>query len=264
MAHGNFHGITHGDIHGIKHGGLTLGINATKDATSGVFVPQNASEWASVMAGAGIASGSPANAWNLQEASGNMTDFLGARNLTATGVLTYQQPVTGWTRLGIKSVDASSTQYASTAIPAMNGASAMLLQYVSFNTVAPIATRGICYLGFNTVQQTQFLTSGKLNSRSGGNNAAGNTVYAAGAVIPILTRYNLTGTSFFTYTKDEVLAPTWNTSSGTTLIVVGDHTSACDCTVMYAAFWTGPSAEITQAQGRSLIRTLGNGLWSPP
>ncbi|HEY0250524.1 MAG TPA: hypothetical protein VGC41_03315, partial [Kofleriaceae bacterium] len=67
--------------------------------------------------------------------------------------------------------------------------------------------------------------------------------------------------SFAVYTDTEALSPTWqNTVGGAGLVVIGDAAlGATQATYVYAALWSGTSAEISAGQAKAMLMGLG---WS--
>src|SRR5678815_1520650 len=103
MPHGIIHGTKHGVVHGTKHNQLVLvgsGIpGVTRDSTSSIYAPANATEWTALMAAAPLATGNPASTWICQEASGSLLDSIATVHMTQQGAgHLYQQSVPGWTR----------------------------------------------------------------------------------------------------------------------------------------------------------------------
>lgn len=72
----------------------------TRDSLDGRYFPANATEWTDLLAGSGISN--PSNLYLFNEASGNILDKIGAKNLTASGSLTYDTLIPGLTRHGVK------------------------------------------------------------------------------------------------------------------------------------------------------------------
>ena len=71
----------------------------TTDATSLIGIPQNATEWGDSSLSSDIAV--PDSLYLCQELSGNLTDTIGGRTLTKSGLPVYSKAVTGWTTKGI-------------------------------------------------------------------------------------------------------------------------------------------------------------------
>src|SRR5690349_2669370 len=150
MAHGILHGVKRGLVHGVKHGSLPLagGIpGVTRDAASGVYCPATTAEWTTLLAAAGLGSGTPTSIFRCDEASGNLADSgVGGFNLTASGTgIAYQQVQGGWSRPFVTTTDAGSGQFLNTAVLDIATNSALLLVYANVSSSA--ATRSIAGLG---------------------------------------------------------------------------------------------------------------------
>src|ERR1044072_8995183 len=76
----------------------------SRDATSGKYVPASADEWTQTRAAAGILSGNPSSLW-LCQTNGSVDDAIGAVTLSESGVVSYQQSVTGWAGQGVRDAD---------------------------------------------------------------------------------------------------------------------------------------------------------------
>ncbi len=117
----------------------------SQDATSGKYVPANASEWTELLAGSGIPN--PADLYLFQEASGNPADSIGAKALTASGTLSYQQTVTGWTRKSIRTTRSTAGRMLNTAYGNVNANSFTVLLTAMIDTDSVGVIRTIVRLG---------------------------------------------------------------------------------------------------------------------
>lgn len=265
MAHGITRGIFHGGVHGAKHGGAsTLGTQATKDAASGIYVPANAAEWASVMSAAGISSGGPSLLWSLQETSGNVADSIGAFTGAASGTLTYSSAVAGWTRVGIKTTSgfAGIVVNSSASLPDISSASFTAVLYVALGG-NPATTRSIIQMGptFATRGALEHPTTDVLRVFDTSNQAATGTLSIANTVKPLVLRVNRTTSLVTGYTNSEKLSPIWDaTIAGKGIQIGGDNIQTWfpgSDTFMYFAGFFNTAAEMTDAQIKTLLQTLG-------
>lgn len=227
----------------------------TKDATSGIYAPATLSEWNTTMSAAGLATGAPSAVWPLQEASGNPADVLGAYPLTATS-LTYQTAVSGWSRKAV-SWTASSTSKAATSIPNTSSSSVLLLLYF-YMGATPGGTRALGGFGGGTGATIEVLTTGNLRCADGANTADGATAMTANVVQPTVLRYNNTAGNTTLYTDKEKITPLYAALSGTTVAIGSANsvtTVAGGC--LYGVMFLGAAAELSDAQVKSLIQTLG-------
>jgi RHS repeat-associated protein len=120
----------------------------TQDATSNWYVPANSTEWTNLLSGTGISN--PSQLWLMQESSGNLSDSIGTATLTATGTVSYQQSVTGWSRKAV-APQAGGTNYFvdwndSHLCQPGNSGGCTLLALVAI-TSTPTADRDVMLLG---------------------------------------------------------------------------------------------------------------------
>ena len=102
----------------------------TRDATSGWYVPANATEWTALLAGTGIAN--PSNLWLSQQASGNLPDSIGSTPLVPFNGPSYQNTVAGWSRKAVGTVDGGGNQdFQSTLLGNTATTSGLLLSFVA-------------------------------------------------------------------------------------------------------------------------------------
>lgn len=235
----------------------------TSDATSGKAVPANASEWDSVMSSSGISTGSPIAAWQLQEAAGNFADSIGAFTLTASA-FSYQKAIAGWTRKGAGSAaDASAATASLTggAIGDIQAASALFLAYVQL-AAAPAATRDVLALGGSTscrAAQVTITPAYKATPNDASATATG-AANAGTAVRPVILHVNKAASVWRVITDQEIVQPTpWTAPPvSNALIAIGSVlTSTPSFSVLYAACFRGTAAELSNAQIKTMLQTLG-------
>jgi hypothetical protein len=238
----------------------------TQDSASLKYAPATAGEWATVLSAAGLAGGNPADHYNCQDASGNLTDAIGAVPLVVGGSPLYQQAVTGWTRKAV-AITATTVQAFSVALgvgPDASATSVAWLVYVVTSTT-PGGNRNVVYAtGSVTAVGIDHIVSGnKLMIRCGVNTTNSAAAYTLATVYPVLLVYNRTASSVTMYTDQEALV-------GTFSVVVdgvkgygatqgnGDSSSK----YLMGSVWSGAAAEqFTTAGARALLQTLG---WTIP
>lgn len=260
MAHGILHGARHALVHGMKHGGLTLSLpsmaGVSRDATSNIYVPSSTAQWMQTMGAAGLGANSPVLGWGCQDASGNLADFIGANPGVFTGTATaYQVPVTGWSRLSVTGTDASTAMAAATGVanPATN--SYLAIGYTTL-AAAPAAVRQIHTFGTGTVTTDRYnLTTGILQAVSGGNIGNGVTSPGLTAVRPQVMLYDVTNNRAMAYSDQDKVACTRAATTGAKYTANFGFTGGW----LYTVLFTGPSAELTDGQIKTLLTTLG---WS--
>lgn len=238
----------------------------TTDATSGMGVPATALEWADLLASAGVASGGPAALYLLQEASSNPQDSIGAKHLTASGTLAYQQAVTGWARKSIKTTGGVQGQLVNSAGYAnVNAESKLVIAYV--RAAAATAKRtiyrfGDVFDGDATVEET---TTPRLQVGRGGTAArVAGASSPIGTVRPIVLRVQDTANLVDVFTDQEKIVGGAQGCSGTTLTFGGDNFQTWypgDTDYLYAAVFTGASAELSDVSVKAILQTLG---WTIP
>lgn len=234
----------------------------TRDATSGIYIPQTASEWAIVLSVAGIASGGPSALWRMQDASGNPADSIGSFALTASGTgLAYQQAVSGWTSKAIATTAAATNLLANTSasLPNISTTSQLLLAYAKVTDTA--TTRDVMRCGVSPMLIAQTTgASGVPKVTCGGNNVSGASD-AGGAVRPWVILINRTATSARLFTDQEKLSPVFGATAAGQEIGFGNLSAgAGTIAYLYAASFFASAAELSDAQVKTLLQTLG---WSP-
>lgn len=242
-------------------GGASMA-SVTRDATSGIYLPANAAEWAQTLAVAGIGSGGPSHLWLEQEAAGNLADSVGVDSLVATGTAaTYQSAVAGWTTKGILLADAATTSFTSVAadLPDTSVTSALLLAYVAFGA-APAISREVLLL-------TSTATGAELRANNtpriqvvGGGSALGANSYI-NAVRPCVLKLDRAANAVLAYTDQEKISTTITNTSGKRTGIGSQAVLCGPQTHMYLAQFVGAAAEMTDAQVRKLLQTLG---WTIP
>jgi hypothetical protein len=240
---------------------VSAGVAITKDATSNIYIPQNASEWTALMALAGLATGGPSAVYTFQDASGNPVDSVGGFTLTAAGTgISYQNAVTGWSSKAINTTAAGTGSLTATAagLPDPSTTSVMVLSYVNITSSVLAGIHG--YGALSTRQAMEATATPRLQAVSGAN-LAGGTNSPINQVRPLVTRYNFTASTALGASDQEKLVPTF-TATTTKNLVYGNFGRACAAAqYLYSAVFFGPAAEQTDAQLKTMLQTLG---WSIP
>lgn len=228
----------------------------TRDATSGIYCPANAAEWSTVMAAAGISSGGPSLLYLLQEASSNVADSIGAFTGTVTAA-SYQQPVTGWSRKAITGIDggAGLIDNLSASLPDPSTTSMLMLSY-AIVSAAPAAIRNVQSLATTNLATSRVNTTPCAQGVSGASVVTG-TSNPTGAVRPWVLEYDKTNSAVTVYTDQEKLSPTFTAASGQRHRLHLDFAGG----FLYHVAFFGPAAELTDAQVKTLLQTLG---WAIP
>lgn len=256
-----------GVISGVR-AGLAAGVSADPDAFDGPggipgvtrdagnlnYYPANAAEWTALMTEAGLATGNPSSAWTLQNASGNPADTIGTVNLTSTLTL-YQQTVPGAARKCIRGVDgtANSRLVNSTTAPNPSLTSTMQLMYLDI-PAAPAAVRDVALGAPN--YDLRFNTTGKLRLVAG---ASADLVSVAALTQQwVVLQCNITAGTTKVFTAQEKFTGTYVLPTSAVLLAFGGQsTSVAGIGYAYAAQFTGTAAELSDAQVKTLLQTLG-------
>lgn len=273
MAHGILRGVkSPGPVHGVKHGTLLFsGSNPMAGVTrdgSLIYTPSTNGEWTTTMSAAGLATGNPTSLWLTQEASGNLADTLAAGNtLTVAGASwLYQQAISGWTRKGLTVPDASANHNAqnTTTVPDILTTSVMLLAYVFMPAAAPAATRRIMRLDSTTGAVVVLNTTGTvgcLTQGTGGTTVNGTSNACTGVVRPIVLRIDKTNNRVNVYTDQDKIVGTQGTYAGLVTGFGSQSSNTPAIGLLYEVMFSGSAAELTDAQVKSLLQTLG---WTIP
>jgi hypothetical protein len=229
------------------------GITVTVDTGSGWLMPANAAEWSRLLSGTGI--GAPSHLYLAQDSSGNLADSIGTAPLSVAGSgLTYQDPVSGWSRKGVKWADGLSTYFCNGV--GTNDTSAALLVVASIDAT-PTAPRSAWY------QAADVVFPGTPQFRVDDANSAYGTANPVGGVHAYLLR-NSQALHLTSMTSDqEVITPAWANVSNQTCIGGVLYPSPA-MHLLYAAQWVGASADMTQGQANALIALVTNGHYAPP
>lgn len=268
MAHGIQHNARHGDVHGIRHGSLTLGefVGVSKDAASGKYVPANSTEWNILLTGSGILSGGPSAVYGFQDASGSITDSVGAFPLTVSGTAPlYQQGLPGVTRKAFLVVEGLPTliQSLSASLPDISTTSFTLMSYTAVLGPASATStiQGLGASGTPAIAQTVGVT-GLARAVSGANSLNGVNNIADSTLRMLMLQVNRTAGTCTLYTNTEQLVPTFSGSMAGKSLSFGNFVSGNPSAgFAYAAAFFGASAEFTTNQSRTLFQSLG---WSVP
>ncbi len=238
-------------------------MTVSQDSSSRKYVPASTAEWNELLTGLGI--NAPSSVWLCQESSGTLADSIGSLTLTASGGLSYQQTAAGWTRKGVKLSDNTVNYIRNTAAPDFTTTSGLLLQMFSLGTNPASGYRALNCFGFTRNEEAQLVTgtSGpKLRGDSNTTRSTGTANHAG--VLVVVTKYDVTNSVLGVYTQHEQLKPTFTVQaagSSTHLYMLGDTVASTDATMVYAAFWSGASAELTDSQIQDLLDAVdGNEL----
>lgn len=239
-------------------GGGIAGVS--RDASSGVYCPASAAEWTLLMAAAGLATGNPSALYLCQEAAANLADSIGTFTLAASGTgLVYQQAIAGWARKAFGTTSGGTGVAASVDIglPNILTNSILLLGYVQPTTIA--TTRDIMGAGAaaTKILASNLLTSGFARELCVANSASG-AADTGGVVRPWALGINRTAASTALYTNAEKIVPAFGATAAGQSITLGTLVAGCaTARYLYLAAFFNAAAELTSAQVKTLLTTLG-------
>lgn len=255
---------------GVESGAPPTGLQGvSQDATSGKYVPASAAEWAIAAAAAGVSS--PYELWLSQQASGNLTGSINAVGLTASvtsGTVLYQQNVTGWTRKAATISDGAIASFASNGGLGFDPSTTSTLSlWLLERTGTPAADRLLVSQGGQVYARILSALIDTNNHIGIGVNAAitnaGTIDYGSGTLIPVVLKHDIANSQQKLYTHQEVLTKAYaafgTAEAGLYFVGTVGGTGGGPAGYAYGAFWKGASAEMTDAQVRALLTTLG---WS--
>lgn len=232
----------------------------SKDATSGWFVPANATEWTNLLSGSGIAT--PSHAWQMQETSGSLSDSIGSTSLTASGTGgTYHATISGWTRKAVTFTDGSTGQFSSASTlcnPASSSCTSMALVATAG---PPAAERTVMDNGGTNGNRATLFPSG---SSAFARDRWGSTAFAqatfpgtrTGVAPWIISTNSGTSTTFGQFSTTSA-TPTWSSVTATGTFSLGGGAPAG---FLYAAEWSGTALTTTQTADLVNRITKGPGL----
>jgi hypothetical protein len=234
----------------------------TRDAASGKYFPANATEWTTFMAAIGLATGNPIDCWGCQDAASPLSNSItGASTLVAAGTPSFQQPVSGYTRLAVTNGTDNSTNRFTGTGSEINTTSQLLLAVMNMPTANPGGTRSFLEMGaVGTRAAIEMLNTGVMRGVSLANAASGTD--GKSAVRPLTISVNRTTNAVRATTDQDKMLPTFDTTMAGTLIDVwsvatGNSSPIAGC--LYMVRFTGAAAELTDAQLKTLLQGLG---WS--
>lgn len=234
----------------------------TRDAISGWYFPANSTEWTLLMAAAGLVTGNPVTTHNCQEPSGALVDAFGLANLAQSGAgHLYQQPVSGFARKAVTTIDGTVGQkwINSTTAPDPSTVSTIWLAAIRFPAAAPAAARDL--MANAAALDCRISATGKLTIANGASTAG--TANPLGGVHLIAVQHNITAATFTGFSDQEKIIGTFATNVANPMFVLGGQTtSAADAGYLWEAEFAGAPAELTSGQMKTLIQTI-TGITTP-
>ena len=230
------------------------------DATSKKGVPANAAEWTQLATATGVPTAVPDHVWLMQDPSGSLQDSIGTVVLTPLAAPTYNNAVAGWSRVAVGTNYTDSNHgFLSTAVGNLNGTSHLLLVYVA--VLAPPSTeRSVLGIGADLDHRWVAITPAPVYKGTGtGVTPALGTLNPMATVHPLVVKIDATHSAYVIYTDQEKLNVTWaNTMGRGGLLIIGNAiVGAVSARYLYTAMWSGPKAELSDADVKKLLVNLG-------
>lgn len=241
-------------------GGVIAGVS--RDSTSGIYCPANATEWGLMMAAVPLVSGNPTGLWLCQETSGNLADSIGANPLVVAGTPTFRQANTGWTRLSV-SITATTVQAFSLAAgPFDPSAHSVMWMWYGCLTATPGGSRTVLTVSNGATGINVFhLVSNKLQIFCGANSATTVQTYTTTTNFPMAIVYNRTASTCTLYTDKEALTVTFASAvDGNKGLGAVSGSGDPSARTSYLTALIDGAAELTTTNVRNLYSKLG---WSP-
>jgi hypothetical protein len=225
----------------------------TRDALSGQYFPADATEWTTFLAAAGLsgAIAVPNSLHGFQDASGNITDQIGAFPLVPqNGTPAYQQSISGYSRKAVVVTDgvqylratsaslpdpATSSYFGLVVAKCAAGTGSIVLIYATSNEPS-ISAASVNRLRVNSSSTQLQGTGAVLNT-----------------VLPFSLRYNKTASTVTGFSADEKLSPAFTAATGKQIQIAQQNAQS----TLYAAHWFGANAEISDANYKALLQALG-------
>ena len=242
----------------------TIVVKWTVDATSGKAVPANVVEWNDFLKAYGLGHlSAPTGLWLLQEPSGALVDSVGTVVLSPFGGPFYQQPVVGWSRKGVGTVDGQPAGFKNdtdASLPSVRLSSMTVLALMELPAPAPVLARNVLVVGSSN--PAAYIHVDLEPSRRFSESTAGST--ATGAMDPgtaaagIMLKHDVTNSQQKVITRKETFSmPFTQLLASRGLFIGGGAAQAPLGRWLYLAAWYGPKAEISDADAAKLMTSLG-------
>lgn len=233
-------------------------MSVTQDATSGKYTPSDASEWTEMLAGTGLAN--PANLYLMQEASGDAADSIGALDLTPTpgSTLTYQDPVAGWSRKGIRTTTDVEGYFRNSTFADVSANSYTVLLIAKVASAPAGDPASLMRIGgaFNDDACLEISTTPRLSVGEGDGTRSAGSTDPTGAVHYYWLRVDDTANTVDGFLDGTKVVGGTQACNGTELGFGGDFNETWNpptCDYMYAAVWDSALSDADIASVNDLI-----------
>lgn len=223
-----------------------------QDATSSLYRPADATQWAAFNTYYGLDSDVPDEGWLCQDTGPGIADAIDSKSMAEfADTPLYQQAVAGQTALGVGFV-AGTAQSLSVAVSNINAQDVFWLGYCAL-LAAPATERTFWYLGNARIQVTADpfyrVYSDAGNSQTG--------LVAIGTALRPVGILHKSGVSKL-YTDSEIITAPAGAPAGTTMFLGGVSASAPGMRLAGAWRWIAAKATaMDDARIRSLYEALG-------
>ncbi len=236
-------------------------MTVTRDATSGLYMPQSSAEWTELLLGTGIPN--PTVLFLCQEASGNLADTMGTGQVMAVaGSPSYRQTVSGQSTKAVLCTDGSTSVFKNTAWP---NASSLLFAYLNFPASTGGTERSVLTLGASYNAQVaielKISSNPTIPALATHGDVLTNGASSSAGVHPVLLQANKTAGSAVVQTDLETIThATTGADNLGTLALGGDNVNYWESAgvgCLYLAGWTAYEPDATDRA--ALLDRLANG-----
>lgn len=238
-------------------------ITWTVDATSGKACPANTTEWGDFISYYSLSIAVPDWIYLFDEGSGNLTDEVAGKVLTAsgtTGHLGYGASESGWSRPFVTFTDNGSGYFGNTTFwPATLSANSSAVLLYARLTATPSADRHFLAVGGSEFGRLSFSSTPRMKQFANANTATGSSD-PSGAVRPYFWRCDVTSSENRLSSDQETLVATFDAPNLDDLYIGGGAGTGAGVAAGYGALWYGSNAEISSANMKATQTAAG---WSP-
>lgn len=243
----------------------------TTDATSGIGIPQNSTEWGDPAISPYL--DVPDHLWLCQEASNtSLADSIGSVTWTkASNSMLWRQAIGGWSQLGIliSALSGGTINGFTSSAAALHptNQSVMYMWYIKWNGT-PSTQSTIMQLGGTVgasqsilrilTQPTSRVSVGVANLVETTGADDPNAYSANGGVQPVVIQYDRTNGLYRVFLGQEVINTTYYAADGTTTKSIGsiNSTPCGPFYILYGCMWAGAKAEKADWQIRGGLDAL--------
>ncbi len=230
----------------------------TKDATSNKFVPANLTEWATTIAAAGISISPPDHLWLLQDAGTPYAAAIGSISLSDAGSRHDNAvTITGWSRKGQRS-RGDEFKTSDSSLPNPLTQSQMLLVYAIPEVPGVSQTLSSNMYFGDAVQDALWQMQTDGTQAVIGLTSTNGLATVTNVVHPMFLQSHRADSKVRLVTDQEKLEGTIGSPDTTKYIALGGNSiNNGAVSYLYCAAWDATNAEISTANMKLLLQTLG-------